>query len=128
MADDLAPERERSLRQVLAAFEAGRLEPDEYAARVLAINAATTEADMAAAAGSPTEGAVPPDAVDLALLRRAAAPTRSPAPRYAALVLVFVLFAVLLGLGIWLSSRVHAVSAGSTGTLVAVVAAPARAG
>ena len=130
MGDDRFHEREPFLRRVLEELEAGRLEPYEYTRRVLAINAAGSAADMAAIARAPAPAGAAPalDAVDLALLGRARVQPRSGAVRYAALVVVFVMFAVLLGLGVWLSSRVHA-APGQSGTLrpAVVVAAPGAA-
>jgi len=124
MARDQAPEREPYLRRVLEAFERGLIEPYEYTRRVLAINAATTPEQMAAVVDEP-----PPsdtgagrsgtlDAVDLALLRsRPAVDAPKPAVRYAALAFVFILFAVLLGLGVWLGTHVHAAGSAPSGTV-----------
>jgi hypothetical protein len=109
--------REPYLRRVLADFEAGRLEAYDYTRRILAINAATSAPQMtaiveqlpdgtAASAGSPLPRGL--DAVDLALLR---SPRRSgsanPTTRYLSLAIVFLLFAVLIGMGVWLASHVH---------------------
>jgi hypothetical protein len=109
--------REPYLRRVLDEFEAGHLEPYDYTRRVLAINAATSTEEMSAiverrADGSPkVPGPGAPrglDAVDLALLRSArSSETRSPTARYVALAFVFVLFAVLIGMGMWLATHVH---------------------
>jgi len=137
MGRDAFLEREPYLRRVLDAFEAGRLEPYEYTRRVLAINAAATSEQMAAVAdadpgvpadgsGAPDEPARTLDAVDLALLRARPGTTRRGGARYGALVFVFVVFAVLLGLGLWLGVHAHALSSPS-GTVwsSAVVASPA---
>ena len=114
--------REPYLRQVLDALEAGRLEPYEYTQRVLAINAATSTDQMEAIVERIPSG--PPamagpgthsgfDAVDLARLRSShASESRSPAARYVTLAVVFVIFAVLIGIGMWLATHVYA--AGST--------------
>jgi hypothetical protein len=108
--------REPYLRRVLEDFEAGRLEPYDYTRRVLAINAATSTADMAAIVEEPPDGpgasalGNPPglDAVDLALLASSrSSDTRSPTTRYVTLALVFVIFAVLIGMGMWLATHVH---------------------
>jgi hypothetical protein len=49
------------------------------------------------------------DAVDLALLRSSATSApRPPTTRYVALAIVFVLFAVLTVIGMWLATHVHA--------------------
>ncbi len=108
--------REPYLRRVLADFEAGRLEAYDYTRRVLAINAATSAPEMTAIVeqlpdGTAVGGSGLPrglDAVDLALLR---SPRRSgssnPTTRYVALAIVFLLFAVLIGMGMWLASHVH---------------------
>jgi hypothetical protein len=110
--------REPYLRRVLAEFEAGRLEPYEYTRRVLAINAATSTREMEAIADRPPDGAadaVAPsptrglDAVDLARMRSQQQPgPRTPTTRYVTLAVVFVLFAVLIGIGMWLATHVHA--------------------
>ena len=111
--------REPYLRRVLAEFEAGRLEPYEYTRRVLAINAATSTREMEAIADQPPDvaaDAVAPsptrgfDAVDLARMRSQQLPgPRTPTTRYVTLAVVFVLFAVLIGIGMWLATHVHAV-------------------
>jgi len=119
--------REPFLRRVLAEFEAGQLEAYDYTRRVLAINAATSTAEMQAivdelANGPAGEaGSVGPralDAVDLARLHSAQrAESGSPTTRYVTLAVVFVLFAVLIGIGMWLATHVHgaALSSGATG-------------
>ncbi len=122
--------REPFLRRVMDEFEAGRLEPYEYTRCVLAINAATSTEEMAAVverlSGDPSgagAGRGEPvvrrqlDAVDLALLR-APRPSGAQAqtPRFVALAVVFVLFAVLILVGIWLATHVHAAT--SPGALV----------
>jgi hypothetical protein len=116
--------REPYLRRVLDAFEAGRLEPYEYTQRVLAINAATSNEQMEAIVEQPAERSSGPaprrglDAVDLARLR---SPTllapRGPTTRYVALAIVFVLFAVLTVIGMWLATHVHGAALNSNGTL-----------
>ena len=106
--------REPYLRRVLDAFEAGRLEAYEYTQRVLAINGATSTEQMEAIVEKPADdssGSTPRrglDAVDLALLR-APPPSspRGPNTRYVALAIVFVLFAVLTVIGMWLATHVH---------------------
>jgi hypothetical protein len=117
--------REPYLRRVLAQFEGGRLEAYDYTRRVLAINAASTPEEMSAIAGwlpnaSSNGTAVHRglDAVDLALLRssRLSAP-RSATTRYVTLAIVFVLFAVLIGVGMWLEVHVHPVSLPSSATV-----------
>jgi hypothetical protein len=118
--------REPYLQRVLADFEAGRLEAYEYTRRVLAINAAGSTDEMHAIVNTPpvgpdgpvgsddsrpgAAGALSPglDAVDLARLRATRlAESRSPNARYITLAVVFVLFAVLIGVGMWLASHVH---------------------
>ncbi len=115
--------REPYLRRVLADFEAGQLEPYEYTRRVLAINAAGSTEEMNAVVNTPPLGssgsdgydlgsdAGPPpglDPVDLARLRATRlAESRDPNRRYITLAVVFVLFAVLIGMGMWLATHVH---------------------
>ncbi len=109
--------REPYLRRVLDEFEAGHLEPYEYTRRVLAINAAISAEEMSAIVERRPEGSAKGpgdvasrglDAVDLALLRSPpSSGTRSPTARYVALAFVFVLFAVLIGMGMWLATHVH---------------------
>ena len=49
------------------------------------------------------------DAVDLARMRSSQLPgPRTPTTRYVTLAVVFVLFAVLIGVGMWLATHVHA--------------------
>lgn len=109
--------REPYLRRVLADFEAGRLEAYDYTRRVLAINAATSALQMTAIVEQLPDGtsasagsALPRglDAVDLALLGSSRfSGSRAPTTRYVALAIVFLLFAVLIGMGMWLASHVH---------------------
>ncbi len=109
--------REPYLRRVLAEFEAGRLEAYDYTRRVLAINAAASVEAMNAIVEQPPDGtdgnAQPaplrgPDAVDLARLRTARlSEARSPTTRYVTLAVVFVLFAVLIGIGVWLATHMQ---------------------
>jgi hypothetical protein len=106
--------REPYLRRVLDAFEAGRLDADAYTQRVLAINAASSTDEMEAIVEQGSGGALTLggarglDAVDLALLHsRASSGARSPNARYVALAIVFVMFAVLIGIGMWLATHVH---------------------
>jgi hypothetical protein len=124
--------REPYLRRVLEAFESGRLEPYEYTRRVLAINAATSTDQMAAIVEQPPDGsagdAVPTlhrglDAVDLALLgsQRAAGPRR-PTARYVTLAVVFVMFALLIGMGMWLATHVPTAGSNSGGTISGALA------
>ena len=118
--------REPYLQRVLADFEAGRLEAYEYTRRVLAINAAGSTDEMSAIVSTPAVGPDGPvgsvgpdlggdsplssglDAVDLARLRATRlAESRTPNVRYITLAVVFVLFALLIGVGMWLASHVH---------------------
>jgi hypothetical protein len=134
--DEGLARREPFLRRVLADFEAGHLEAYEYTRRVLAINAATSTPQMQAIVdelsgdpvgeGGPT-GARGFDAVDLARLHSAQrAESRSPTTRYVTLAVVFVLFAVLIGIGMWLATHVHgaALSAGTTGGIGIALVTP----
>ncbi len=125
-SDDGLALREPFLRRVLAEFEAGHLEAYDYTRRVLAINAATSTAQMQAIVDERSDGTATHggptgprgfDAVDLARLHSAQrAGSRSPTTRYVALALVFVLFAVLIGIGMWLATHVHgAALSGTTG-------------
>lgn len=112
--------REPYLRRVLAEFEAGRLEAYDYTRRVLAINAASTAEEMSAiigwvpngsSGGAAAAGPRGLDAVDLALLRSSPSSTPGgPTTRYVTLAIVFLVFAVLIGLGMWLSTHVHPAS------------------
>jgi len=114
--------REPYLRRVLADFEAGRIEAYDYTRRVLAINAAASTAQMETIAGQLPQNAtndaesvrsVSFDAVDLARFKSARlSESRSPTTRYVALAIVFVVFAVLIGIGMWLVSHVHAAALG----------------
>jgi hypothetical protein len=124
--------REPYLRQVLDALEDGRLDPYEYTQRVLAINAATSTDQMAAIVDQIPTGTHGPtvgpgthvglDAVDLALLaKQHASPARSPTARYVTLAVVFVLFAVLIGIGMWLATHVPAVGSNQSGTVTGVL-------
>jgi hypothetical protein len=128
--------REPFLRQVLAAFEAGELEAYDYARRVFAINAATSTAQMQAVVDQRSDVAAigdgpagPPglDAVDLARLQAAQrTENRRPTARYLTLAVVFVLFAVLIGIGMWLATHVHggALPAGTPGPVRVALPAP----
>jgi len=119
--------REPFLRRVLAEFEAGHLEAYEYTQRVFAINAATSTTAMQAIVDQRPDarpgdaGPARPrglDAVDLARLKSTQlSESRSPTTRYVTLAVVFVLFAVLIGIGMWLAGHVHAAapSSGVTG-------------
>ncbi len=110
-------EREPFLRRVLDDFESGRIEPYEYTRRVLAINAAASPEEMAAIVHQPSgsspgqdgpEGHKGLDAVDIALLASSSsAATRHSTNRYVALAVVFVTFAVLIGIGMWLATHAH---------------------
>jgi len=127
--------REPYLRRVLEEFEAGGLEPYDYTQRVLAINAAASAEEMSAIVerlplGAPS-GTGPVtgrglDAVDLALLRaQHTSGTRPQTTRYVALAIVFVLFAMLIVMGMWLATRVHgAASPGAMAGGAVVVVAP----
>jgi hypothetical protein len=111
--DQSLERREPYLRRVLDALEAGRLDAYSYTQLVLAINAASSNDEMEAIVEQGSEGATLGrarglDAVDLARLRSpASSGPRSPAARYVALAIVFVLFAVLIGVGMWLATHVH---------------------
>jgi hypothetical protein len=115
--------REPFLRRVLAEFEAGHLEAYEYTQRVLAINVATSTTALQAivdqrpdaSAGDAGPGGLRGlDAVDLARLKSAQlSESRSPTTRYVTLAVVFVLFAVLIGVGVWLAGHVHAAAPSS---------------
>jgi hypothetical protein len=128
--------REPYLRRVLAEFEAGRLEAYDYTRRVLAINTASTAEEMSAIIGWLPDGSSGAggaaarrglDAVDLALLRSSRSSTpRGPTTRYVALAIVFLLFAVLIGVGMWLSTHVHPASFPSRVTIGRLVAAASR--
>ncbi|HEY7947409.1 MAG TPA: DUF1707 domain-containing protein [Acidimicrobiales bacterium] len=123
--------REPYLRQVLDALEDGRLDPYEYTQRVLAINNATSTGQMAAIveqiptgpaamAGPGTHAGL--DAVDLALLQtKHASETRSPTARFVTLAVVFVLFAVLIGIGMWLATHVPTAGSSPSGTVTGVL-------
>jgi hypothetical protein len=112
--------REPYLRRVRAEFEAGRLEAYDYTRRVLAINAASSAEEMSEIVawvpnGSSSGGGAATrrglDAVDLALLRSSRPSTlRGPTTRYVTLAIIFLLFAVLIGVGMWLSTHVHPAS------------------
>jgi hypothetical protein len=116
-ADSGLEMREPYLRRVLTDFEAGHLEPYEYTRRVLAINAAGSTDEMSAivnglpdgsGAGSDAASSRGLDAVDLARLRATRlSESRNPNARYITLAVVFVLFAVLIGIGMWLATHVH---------------------
>jgi hypothetical protein len=128
--------REPYLRRVLADFEAGRLPAYDYTRRVLAINAAASAPQMAAiveqlpdgtAGGAGSASPRGLDAVDLALLRSPQLSGSSqPTSRYVALAIVFLLFAVLIGMGVWLASHMHnvALSPHSAGALGVAIRAP----
>jgi hypothetical protein len=110
--------REPYLTQVLAEFEAGGIEAYDYTRRVLAINAATSTDQMQAIVDQRTDSTVGDggdvvavrqfDPVDLARFRASqASEARSASTRYVTLAVVFVLFAVLIGIGVWLAAHVH---------------------
>jgi hypothetical protein len=119
--------REPYLRRVLADFEAGRIEAYDYTRRVLALNAASSTDAMEAIVGQSPDGASsdaaltaprPFDAVDLARMRATrSSPSSGANTRYVALAVVFVLFAVLIGIGMWLATHVHG-AASSPGPLL----------
>jgi len=124
-------EREPYLKAVLEAFEGGSLDAYEYTRRVRAIERASSPEELARAIERPDPGgeaaasASRPsyDAVDLA--RMMASPTgvrpARKSSRYTALIMVVLAFIVLLGIGIWLATRVHATSSGPSGAAVAPV-------
>jgi len=150
-------EREPYLRAALLAFENGSIDMDEYTRRVQAIDRAGSRAEMTKALGKPASArpavetgaqaveteaqAVEPeaqevsrprlDAVDLARMMAPAPGVRSRAKssRYTVLIMVALLLVVLLGIGIWLASRVHNANSNSGGAVVrpalAVQASPA---
>jgi len=122
--------REEFLRQMLEAFERGAIDATDYAARVDALEAAGSVADMVAiAAGGPAAPVVVPapaavprggspttapakgglDPVDLARLTSPprTASRRDTQSRYTALVVVILLFVVLLVAGLIMASHVH---------------------
>ena len=126
-------DRQPYLRRALDALEGGQLDVAEYAQRVRAINAAGSAALMEAVAADTPGGhrappAAPggePDPVDLALMgRRSTGPSSTNGPRYLTLVVVLVLFAVLLGIGVYLASHVHGVTAGAQHLGAGVAARP----
>jgi hypothetical protein len=116
-ADPELEMREPYLRRVLADFEAGHLEAYDYTRRVLAINAAGSSEELDAIVNGLRDGAshgpetAPPrglDAVDLARLHATrVSESRNPNARYITLAVVFVLFAVLIGIGMWLATHVN---------------------
>lgn len=117
-------EREPYLRVALAAFESGSLDADEYMRKVQAISSASTVAEMARALAreGPSSGEArvssvevrrePPayDAVDLALMmnQTSRAGRSQTSKRYAVVIMVILLFVVLLAIGIWLATQIHA--------------------
>ena len=127
--------REPYLTQVLAAFEAGRIEAYEYTRRVLAINAATSTDQMQAIVDQRPDGAAVGDvvavrsfdAVDLARFKASrSSQARGAITRYVTLAVVFVLFAVLIGIGVWLAAHVHSNALPSGTGAAAVLAATWR--
>jgi len=133
LAGQVEAARERCLRLVLAAFEDGRLEAFEYSQRVGALERATSVDQMTSVVASlPPAGASATttpgprlDAVDLARLQATSARrTPSLATRYVALTIVVIIFAVLLGLGAWLMTRVHPATTGAVTVIAAALAAP----
>lgn len=116
-------ERERYLRVALQAFESGSLDADEYLCRVQAISSAATVADMAralaredrSAEARPTSIGAPCerpafDAVDLArtMNQISRAGRSQTSRRYILLIMIALLFVVLLAIGIWLATQIHA--------------------
>ncbi len=101
---------------------------------MLAINATSSTLEMEAIVQQPPEGSGESaasggrlDPVDLALLRTRPGPAdRGPTTRYVTLAVVFVMFAVLIGVGMWLASHVHhaALAGFGLGPGFAGVAAP----
>ncbi len=115
-------EREAYLRYALQAFESGSIDAYQYTQRVQAIGSAGSVTEMAEALQgrglSPGAGPSRPpmDAVDLALMKVSTSPRRSAkSKRYRALILVALVFIVLLGIGVWLSTRVHTVTPSPNG-------------
>jgi hypothetical protein len=123
-----ALEREPYLRQALDALERGQLDVSQYAQRVRAIHAAGStdlmEAIVAEGAVTVADGTTPVsmtgataagglDPVDLARMQRQhKAPSTVNGRRYLTLAVVVVLFAVLLGVGVYLASHVHTITSG----------------
>ena len=124
-------DRETYLRLVLEGFEAGSFDAYEYTQRVQAIDHANSVEEMARLAQVQT-GEVPDarrpalDPVDLAVMASRTPGSRSPrtvqkgksSSRYTALIVVVLLFIVLLGLGVWLSARVHGTSSSPSGAAI----------
>jgi hypothetical protein len=123
VAPDGDAERELYLRVALKAFESGLIDAYQYTQRVKAIDRATSAAEMAEALRghglSPGAGPSRPpiDAVDMALMKVSGAGVRRPPkPRgHKTLIFVALVFILLLGLGVWLVTRVHSISPSSLG-------------
>ena len=117
-------EREMYLRLALQAFESGSIDAYQYRQRVQAIDRATSVTEMAQALegrGLPAGAGPsrpPMDAVDVALMRVSAARAYHPrkSKRYTALILVAIVFIVLIGLGVWLATKVHSTNPNSNVT------------
>jgi hypothetical protein len=114
-------ERELYLRAALKAFETGLIDAYQYTQRVKAIDRVTSAAEMAealrghglSAGAGPSRP--PMDAVDMALMKVSGAGVRRPPKpkRHMALVFVALVFILLIGLGVWLATRVHGISPSS---------------
>ncbi|MGD0320326.1 MAG: hypothetical protein ABSC00_01775 [Acidimicrobiales bacterium] len=122
-------EREKYLQLALEAFESRSLDAYEYTWRVRAIERATSVAEMVnalerhvryvpASRGEPSRPAY--DAVDLArtTARPGGARRSRTTSRYPALILVLLVLVVLLGLGVWLATRVHSLNSDMRGAVV----------
>ena len=118
-ADEL--DRQPYLRRALDALERGQLDVPGYVQLVRAINAAGSthlmEALVAEAVGAPRAAPLTTaralDPVDLAVMgRQQTASSSVNGRRYLTLAVVLVLFAVLLGVGVYLASHVHTITSG----------------
>ncbi len=123
VTSDADAQRELYLRSALQAFESGSIDAYQYTQRVKAIDRATSAAEMAEALqghGLPAGAGPsrpPMDAVYMALMRVSGAGVRRPpkSKRHTALIFVALVFIFLLGLGVWLATRVHSISPSSLG-------------
>lgn len=127
-------DREFYLMQALQAFESGSLDAYEYSQRVLAIDRATSEAEMARALGQQVaprpEALVPRPALDPVDLARMMSPVPAKQAklggnRYTVLAMVTVVLVLLLLMGVWLTARMHSENSGSSGARAPVAATDA---